>query len=105
VISYLVAQREREIGIRIALGARTADVRRLVVGQALRTAVLGIAAGIVAALAATRLLERQLYGVRPSDPLTFVAIGALLLGIALLASWLPARRAARTDPVGVLRQA
>ena len=105
VISYLVAQREREIGIRIALGARTADVRRLVVGQALRTAAFGVATGVVAALAATRLLERQLYGVRPSDPLTFLAIGALLLGIALVASWIPARRAARTDPVGVLRQA
>ena len=105
VISYLVAQREREIGIRIALGARTADVRRLVVGQALKTAAFGVAAGVVVALAATRLLERQLYEVRPSDPLTFVAIGALLLGIALVASWIPARRAARTDPVGVLRQA
>ncbi|HEX6059009.1 MAG TPA: ABC transporter permease [Gemmatimonadaceae bacterium] len=105
VISYLVTQREREIGIRIALGARTADVRRLVVGQALRTAAIGVGAGVIVALAATRLLERQLYGVRPSDPVTFMAIVSLLLAIALAAAWLPARRAARTDPSSVLRQA
>jgi ABC-type antimicrobial peptide transport system permease subunit len=103
VISYLVGQRTHEIGIRMAMGAQRGDVLKLVLGQAGRMAVIGIVLGVAAALGLTQLLSRLLFGVRPTDPLTFAATALLLLGIALLACYVPARRAARIDPMIALR--
>ena len=103
VIAYLVAQRRSEIGLRMALGARTRDITQMVVGHSLRLAGIGVIAGIAAALATTRLLATLLYGVRPTDPLTFIAAPLFLLAIAVLAGMAPARRAARVDPVEALR--
>ncbi|HEX5760842.1 MAG TPA: ABC transporter permease, partial [Thermoanaerobaculia bacterium] len=93
VISYGVTQRRHEMGLRMALGARREQVQRLVVGQGLRLVLTGAAVGLVGAFLATRLLASFLYGVRATDPLTFAAVPALLAGVALFASWLPARRA------------
>ena len=104
VISYGVAQRGHEIGIRMALGASSGDVLRLIVGGGFALAAIGIAAGVAGALALSRLMTSLVYGVDPLDPLTFVAVPALLTGVALLASWLPARRAAATAPGSALRQ-
>lgn len=103
VIAYGVAQRTREIGVRVALGARDADVARLVLGEGIRLAAVGVVLGLAGALAATRALRGLLYGVNPTDPLTFVAIALLLAGVALLASYIPARRALRVDPTEALR--
>jgi len=103
VVSYASNQRAHEIGIRMALGARDNDVLRLVVGQGLTPVVLGIGIGIVAALIITNLLADIFYGVNPSDPATFVTIPLLLLAVASAASYLPARRATRVDPVIALR--
>jgi putative ABC transport system permease protein len=104
VMSYTVAQRTNEIGLRMALGARPIDVLRLVVGQGMRLTLAGVVLGIVAALAATRLMGSLLFGVSTSDPVTFGAVSLLMVTVALMAGWLPARRAARTDPVLALRQ-
>ena len=103
VLSYIVRGRSREIGIRTALGARTSDVLRLVVVEGMTPAVIGIAAGVVAALGASRLLDRLVFGVSASDPLTLAVVAALLGFVALLASLVPAYRAARLDPLTVLR--
>ncbi len=104
VISYLVAQRTREVGIRIAVGARPADVMRLVVGQGAALAAAGVACGILAALALTRFLAGMVYGIGTTDPVTFAGVAGVLLGVAVLASWVPARRAVRVDPMVALRE-
>jgi putative ABC transport system permease protein len=103
VINHTVTQRNREMGIRMALGARGSDLVRGVLGHGLRLAALGILAGTAVALAATRFLAGLLYGVTSSDPLTYAGVVVLLALVALIASWLPARRATRVDPLTVLR--
>jgi ABC-type antimicrobial peptide transport system permease subunit len=103
VIAYSVTQRTREIGVRVALGADAASVRRLVVGGGLKLTTLGIVLGIIAAAGSTRVLASLLYGVSPVDPLSFATIALLVMGIALAASWVPARRALRINPTEALR--
>jgi ABC-type antimicrobial peptide transport system permease subunit len=103
VISYLVAQRTHEIGVRLALGARPSGVLRLILSQALGMASAGVVAGLIAAAFATRLLASQLYGVQPDDPATFLVVPAVLTAAALAASSIPAWRATRVDPLVALR--
>lgn len=103
VISYSAAQRTHEIGIRMALGAQRGDVIRLVIGQGLVLVSIGVGIGIAAAVGLTRLMASLLYGVRPTDPLTFITVSIFLLAVALIASCIPARRAARVDPMVALR--
>jgi ABC-type antimicrobial peptide transport system permease subunit len=103
VIAYIAAQRTREIGIRIALGAQAADVRRMVLGQGMKLAGAGIAIGLIGSLGVTRVTRALLYGTSPTDPLTFAGAVPLLLAAALLACWVPARRAMRADPIVALR--
>jgi predicted permease len=103
VMAYAVAQRTREIGIRMALGAQAGEVLRMVVGRGAAIAAAGVAVGLLGAWGVSRVMQGILFGVRPGDPLTFGGVAALLLATALLASWLPARRAARVDPMTALR--
>jgi predicted permease len=103
IMSHAVRRRTREIGIRMALGARPRDVLRLVVGQGMSLAGLGLVIGVASALAATRLMTKLLFGVSATDPLTFLGIVVLLALVSFVASWLPARRAVSTDPTTALR--
>jgi putative ABC transport system permease protein len=103
VIAYAVSQRTQEIGVRVALGAQRADVMRLIVGHGALLGGIGIAIGLVGALAVTRSLRTMLFGISPFDPVSFVGVSLLLTAIALLASYIPARRAAKVDPVEALR--
>jgi len=103
VIGYEVTERTHEIGIRMALGARTENVRRLAMGHGLAPAFVGVVIGVIGALGATQLASSLLHGIAPRDPLTFVGVVALLVLVALGASWLPARRATRVDPITALR--
>jgi putative ABC transport system permease protein len=103
VVSYSVAQRTREIGIRIALGARKADVLKLILSGSMSWVFIGIALGIVASLGLTRLLGTLLYGIQPGNPLVLGIVALILAAVALLASYIPARRAAKVDPMVALR--
>ena len=103
VISYLVGQRTHEIGVRMALGAQRRDVMRLVLSEGAKMAITGVVTGIAAALGLTRFITNQLFGVSAHDPVTFIALGILLAMVALLACFLPARRAMRVDPMAALR--
>jgi putative ABC transport system permease protein len=103
LVSYWVTQRTYEIGLRVAIGATRQRILSMILAQGLRVALYGIGAGLVAALALTRFLASLLYGVQASDPLTFLAVTALVLGVAITATAFPAWRAARIDPVRSLR--
>ena len=103
VIAYFVSRRTQEIGVRMALGATSASVVRLILGQALRPVAVGAVVGVAAALGASRVLSSQLFGVSPTDPLTIAAVVATLIGVALVASAVPARRAAAVDPTRALQ--
>ncbi len=103
VISYTVSQRGREIGIRLALGAQSEDVVGMVLRQGAKLALVGVCIGVVAAFALARLMTSLLFGVTAHDPLTFAAVAALLISIALLACYIPARRAMKVDPMVALR--
>jgi putative ABC transport system permease protein len=103
VLSCAVAERTREIGVRMALGATAAAVRRMVVAQGARVVAVGVALGLLAALAATRPLAAHLFGVTPVDAPTFAAVAALMLAIGAIAAYVPARRASRVDPCQSLR--
>jgi putative ABC transport system permease protein len=101
--AYAIAQRTKEIGIRVALGAARQDVRRLVISQTLWPTLIGIGIGVAAAALLTRFVASMVFGVTPLDPVTFVACVIVLVGVALAATWMPARRAARIDPLVALR--
>jgi predicted permease len=103
VVSYVVGQRSREIGIRIALGAQRSDVLRLMLGEGMKMALVGVAVGVAAALALTHLMVQMLFGVSATDPATFVGVAAVLAGVALAACYIPSRRAMSVDPIVALR--
>jgi ABC-type antimicrobial peptide transport system permease subunit len=102
-MSYAVAQRTRELGVRMALGAQTRDVLKMVLRQGMWLTLLGAAIGVAGAVALTRMIKSWLFGVSPTDPLTFAVAVLLLTIVALLSCWVPARRAAKVDPITALR--
>jgi len=104
VMSFAVTQRTHEVGVRMALGARGTEVLRMIVGQGLRLTIIALAIGLVASLGAMRVLANQLFGVSPSDPVTYAAVPLLLAVVSALACYLPARRASRLDPLVALRR-
>ena len=103
VFSYYVTERTHEIGVRVALGAKNKDVLKLVIGHGLELTLIGVGIGVICAIAVTRFLSSLLYGITPTDPSTFAAVAFVLAGIGLLASYIPARRAMRVDPMIALR--
>jgi putative ABC transport system permease protein len=103
VISYAVAERTHEIGIRIALGARRQDVLKLVVGRGFQLTLIGVGGGLLGSLSLTRFLSSLLFGVKPTDPVTFIAVALILIAVALFASYMPAHRATKVDPTVALR--
>jgi ABC-type antimicrobial peptide transport system permease subunit len=103
VLSYVVAERTREIGVRMALGATASAVRRMVVSQGTRVVLIGVVIGVAVAFASTRLLGTLLYGVKPVDPIVFAAMSAMMIAIGMLASYVPARRASSVNPIESLR--
>jgi putative ABC transport system permease protein len=103
VVSYAAAQRTQEIGIRMALGAGRGDILKMVLRQGVGVVGVGLALGLALAFAGTRVLADLFVGVKPADPLTFTTVAILLSGVALLACWIPARRATRLDPLVALR--
>ena len=103
VMSFTVTQRTREMGVRLALGASKADVRRLVLGQALRLALVGVLVGLVAAVAGGRLMSTMLFDVSPADPLVFAIVAVLLSAVCVIASYVPAWRATKVDPITSMR--
>jgi putative ABC transport system permease protein len=103
VMAYTVRRRTQEIGVRVALGANSAHVLGMILGQGMRTILIGIVTGVVGALAMTRMLESMLFGISANDPLTFASVTLVLGLVALLACYIPARRAAQVDPMVALR--
>jgi ABC-type antimicrobial peptide transport system permease subunit len=103
VIAYSTARRTREIGIRVALGARRTDVLRMILRQGMRLTLIGVGIGLVAAIGASRVLASQLFGITSTDPVTFGGVVLTLVAVALAACYVPARRAANVDPVNALR--
>jgi len=103
VLNYTVSQRTQEIGLRVALGAQTRDVLRLVLGQGVRLIFTGLGIGLIASFGLTRVLAGMLFGITPTDPLTFATVSLLLAVVALLACYIPARRAMKVDPLRALR--
>ena len=103
VMSYAVTQRRQELGIRMALGARPGDILSLVLRRGMKLTLIGMALGLIGAVASTRLLRDMLFGIKPVDPLTFAAMTLLLMCISVVACFLPARRATKVDPMNVLR--
>jgi putative ABC transport system permease protein len=102
-MAYSVEQRTQELGIRMAVGARAADVRNLVVSQGMRLALIGVAVGLAAAFGLTRLITGLLFEVKPLDPIVFLSVPFILSVVAFIAVWIPARRATRIDPLDALR--
>ena len=103
IVSYSVTERTHELGVRVALGAGGGSIIGLVLGRGLFLGVAGIGAGVIGALALTRYMESLLFGIRPTDPATYLAVSALLLATALVAAYIPARRALHVDPIQTLR--
>jgi putative ABC transport system permease protein len=103
VLALSVASRRRELGIRVAVGAQRKDIRNLIFGEGFRLIASGIFAGVALAIVLSRVLRTFLFGVQPNDPVTLIVVGALFAGVALLACWVPVRRAAKVDPLEALR--